>query len=77
MVIPRNIYWDLNYEVMAHWIMGDGTYKSGMAIQTDGFTVEDVAFIINILRIKWNLDARLHFARGNPVLYITAANLKS
>lgn len=56
--------------------MGDGTYNSGVRIQTDSFTVKEVVFIMNILMIKFNLECSLHTQRGYPVLYIKSKSIK-
>lgn len=56
--------------------MCDGTYNSGVRIQTDSFTVDEVIFIINVLIIKFNLDCSLHYQRGNPIIYIKSKSIK-
>jgi LAGLIDADG DNA endonuclease family len=56
--------------------MGDGTYNSGVRIQTDSFTIKEVVFILNILIIKFNLECSLHFQRGNPIIYIKSKSIK-
>jgi hypothetical protein len=56
--------------------MGDGTYNSGVRIQTNSFTVEEIVFIINILIIKFNLDCSLHYQREKPILYIKSKSLR-
>ena len=56
--------------------MGDGTYNSGVRIQTDSFTAQEVVFIINILIIKFNLDCSLHYQRGKPIFYIKSKSIK-
>jgi hypothetical protein len=56
--------------------MGNGTYNSGVRIQTDSFTIKEVVFILNILIIKFNLECSLHFQRGNPIIYIKSKSLK-
>jgi len=56
--------------------MADGTYNSGVRIQTDSFTIKEVVFILNILIIKFNLECSLHFQRGNPIIYIKSKSLK-
>jgi hypothetical protein len=56
--------------------MGDGTYNSGVRIQTDSFTEKEVVFIINVLIIKFNLECSIHYQRGNPVLYIKSKSIK-
>lgn len=47
-VIPQDIYNELDWIVLTHWICGDGTFNSGMVLQTDSFSKEDVARMINI-----------------------------
>lgn len=75
-IIPYNLYDLLSWEALAHWIMGDGTYNSGVRIQADSFTVKELVFIINILNIKFNLDCSLHYQRNNPILYIKSKSIK-
>ena len=75
-IIPHNLYDLQNYEVLAHWICGDGTYNSGMVLQTDCFTLKEVIFILNILTIKQDLKCSIHFHRGNPILYISSKSIK-
>ena len=75
-IVPRNLYDLLTWESLAHWIMCDGTYNSGVRIQTESFTIEDVIFIINILKIKFNLDCSIHYQRNYPIIYIKSKSLK-
>lgn len=75
-IVPNVLFDLMTWEVLAHWIMGDGTYNSGVRIQTDSFTVQEVVFIINILIIKLNLDCSLHYQRGKPILYIKSKSIK-
>lgn len=56
--------------------MGDGTYNSGVRIQTESFTVQEVVFIMNVLMIKFNLECNLHTQRGYPILYINSKSIK-
>lgn len=66
----------LTWEALAHWIMCDGTYNSGVRIQTESFTVKEVVFIINILMIKFNLKCNLHTQKGYPIVYINSKSIK-
>jgi len=75
-IVPNVLFDLMTWEVLAHWIMGDGTYNSGVRIQTDSFTVQEVVFIINILIIKFNLDCSLHYQRGKPIFYIKSKSIK-
>jgi hypothetical protein len=56
--------------------MGDGNFNSGVRLQTDSFTVQEVVFLINVLIIKLNLECTIHYHRGNPVLYIKSKSIK-
>lgn len=75
-VVPTTFYDLLTWEALAHWIMVNGTYNSGVRIQIDSFTIKEVIFIINVLIIKFNLDCSLHFQKGNPIIYIKSKSLK-
>lgn len=56
--------------------MCDGTYNSGVRLQTESFTVKEVVFIINILMIKFNLTCNLHTQKGHPIVYINSKSIK-
>jgi len=61
-VIPANIYDLLTPAALAHWIQGDGVARShGLIICTDSYKVEDVAKLINVLKIRYNIDCILRF----------------
>jgi len=61
-VIPENIYNLLTPVALAHWIQGDGVARShGLIICTDSYKIEDVAKLINVLKIRYNIDCILRF----------------
>jgi hypothetical protein len=74
--IPHNLFDLLSWEALAHWISGDGTYNSGVRIQTECFTVKEVVFIVNVLIIKFNLECSLHKQRDYYIVYIKSKSLK-
>lgn len=74
--IPHNLYDLLTWEGLAHWIMCDGTYNSGVRLQTESYTLEEVIFIINVLIIKFNLDCSIHYQRNYPIIYIKSKSIK-
>jgi hypothetical protein len=46
---------------LAHWIMGDGkAHHSGLYLCTDNFSHQEVGVLINLLRVKFNIDARYY-----------------
>lgn len=74
-IVPLNLYDYLDYQMLAHWIMGDGTRKdNAKVLQTDSFTIKEVVFILNVLLLKLNIRSNIHYQRNNPVLYITTAS---
>lgn len=75
-ILLYHLYDLLTYASLAHWIMCDGTYNSGIRLQTDSFSIQDVVFIINVLKVKFNLDCTVHYQRGNPVIYISSRSTK-
>lgn len=75
-IIPLELYELLNWEVLAHWICGDGTYNSGVRIQTESFTLEENILLINMLKLKLDLDCSLHKQRNFYIIYIKSKSLK-
>ena len=56
--------------------MGDGTYSSGITIQTQCFTIKELVFIINVLMIKFRLECSIHTQGNYYVIYIKSRSLK-
>jgi len=57
--------------------MCDGlSNQYGLTLCTDGFTVQDVVRLINILIIRYDLDCKLHFNNGKPRIYISAKSME-
>jgi LAGLIDADG DNA endonuclease family len=55
------IYDYFNYIVFAHWIMGDGSkVGGGIILCTDSYTIVEIVFLMNILKIKYNIDSTIH-----------------
>jgi hypothetical protein len=76
-IVPLDLYEIIDYELLAYWIMSDGT-KSGNAIylQTQSFTIKECAFIISVLIHKFDLSCNIHLQRKQPVIYISAKSMK-
>ena len=54
---------------------GTRTYK-GITLQTQSFTVKEVAFIVNVLTHKFNLKCSIHMQRGQPTIYISSKSME-
>ena len=75
-IIPHNIYDLLTWEALAHWIQGDGTYSSGITIQTQSFTIKEIVLLINVLMIKFQLECSIHTQEKYKVIYIKSKSIK-
>jgi heme/copper-type cytochrome/quinol oxidase subunit 1 len=76
-VVPHNFYDLLNYEMLAYWIMSDGTRNyNAITLQVQCFTLQEVVFMMNCLMIKFDIQCSLHFQRGQPLIYITASSTR-
>ena len=75
-VVPLDLYNMLNYEALAHWIMGEGTkVNKGLTLQTQSFTIQECVFIISILIHKFNLKCSIHMQRNQPTIYISSKSM--
>ena len=70
-VVPSNIYDLLTPIALAHWIMGDGAARNeGLTLCTDNFILPDVIKLMNVLRIKFNIECSIHYNVRKPRIYI-------
>lgn len=74
--VPKNLYELLTWEGLVHWICGDGTYSSGITLQTQCFTLEEIVFIINVLYIKFGLECTIHRQNNYSLIYIKSKSIK-
>lgn len=75
-IIPNNIYDLLTWEALAYWVMGGGSYNTGITIQTLCFTLKELVLIINVLMIKLDLECTIHKQDDYSVIYIKRKSLK-
>ena len=62
---------------LAYWIMSDSLISQyGLTICTDSFTIAENVTLINILKIKFNLDCNMHYYRNYPRIYIKASSMR-
>ena len=76
-IVPLELYEMMTYEVLAHWIMCDGTRSyNAIVLQTQSFTVKECVFIISILIHKFNLNCSINIQRNQPTIYISSKSIK-
>jgi len=61
---------------LAHVLMCDGAKKgSGLIICTDSFRVEEVARLMTVLYVRYDIDSTLHYAHSKPRIYIRTSSM--
>ena len=75
-IIPNNLFELLTWEALVHWIVGDGTFSSGITLQTQCFSLKELIFIVNVLIIKFRLECNIHKQDNYHVIYIKSKSLK-
>jgi len=76
-VIPQNIYHLLTPVALAHFILGDGSWRPhGLIICTDSYSVQQVIILMNVLVIKYRLECTLRFPTPtSPRVYIKESSM--
>ena len=75
--LPNNIYDLIDYSTLAHIIMGDGSFTGGgIVLNLHSFSIKELVTLINIFKIKFNLDCVLH-KNKNKNYYVIYINVKS
>lgn len=75
-IIKPELYHYLDFVVIAYWIMGDGAKRNkGVTLCTDNFSFQDIVLLINILKIKFNIDTTIHLEKHKPRIYINKTEL--
>lgn len=75
-ILPDNLYDLLTWEALAHIIMCDGTYSTGITLQTQCFTLKEIVLLINVLILKFGLDCSIHKQKDSFVVYIKSKSIK-
>jgi len=74
-IIKEELYNYIDYISIAHWIMGDSSKKNkGIILCTDNFKLKEVIILMNILKIKFNVDSTIHKEKNKPRIYINEKN---
>jgi len=84
-IIRTDLFFYFDYISLAHWIMGDGSKRGkGLILCTDSYSITEVIILINILKIKFDLDSSIRYhtsllpnniIKKVPRIYIDKNNL--
>jgi TRAP-type mannitol/chloroaromatic compound transport system permease small subunit len=78
----------IDYISLAHWIQGDGSKsRKGLILCTDSYSIKEVIILMNILKIKFQIDSSIHYhtsispnnkiiKKKVPRIYINGKNLE-
>ncbi len=71
-IIPEDIYDYLSYEGLAHMIMCDGSLSkgSGIILNLQAFTTKELILLMNVFKIKFDMNCTLHKSRNKYIIYI-------
>ncbi|OXT14591.1 hypothetical protein B9K06_25575 [Bacillus sp. OG2] len=77
-IIPSDIYDYISYESLAHIIMCDGSHMQGggVVLNLHNFTIKELVLLINVLKIKFDLDCNLHKSRKAYTIYIKKESME-
>lgn len=72
-IVPKDIYKYLTPLALAIWIMDDGNKQgSGLKLSTNAFTYDEVLYLIDVLRSKFNIKCNINKTgkEGQYCIYI-------
>lgn len=56
--------------------MGDGSKRNkGITLCTDSFSFKEVVLLMNILKIKYDVNSSIHLEKNKPRIYINRKEL--
>lgn len=74
--IKQELFFHMDFIVLAHWIMGDGSKRAkGLVLCTDNFTLQEVVILVNILIIKFDINPTIQKEKNNFRIYINEKSL--
>ena len=67
-VIKEDLIYYMNYIILAHWIMGDGSKKgNGLVISTNSFDLKENILLMNILKIKFDINSSVQKCQSQSI----------
>lgn len=74
--VKPELFFYIDYLVLAHWIMGDGSKRAkGLILCTDNFNLQEVVLLVNILIIKFNINPTIQKEKNKFRIYINEKSL--
>lgn len=56
--------------------MGDGSKRNkGIILCTDSYSIKEIIILMNILKIKFDINTTIHMDNGYPRIFINELNL--
>ena len=74
--VKKELFFFMDYLVLAHWIMGDGSKRSkGLILCTDNFSLQEVVLLVNILILKFDINPTIQKEKNYFRIYINEKSL--
>ena len=74
--VKQELFNHMDYMVLAHWIMGDGSKRAkGLVLCTDNFSLQEVVLLVNILILKFDINPTIQKEKNKFRIYINGKNL--
>lgn len=74
--VKQELFFYMDYQVLAHWIMGDGSKRAkGLILCTDNFSLQEVVLLVNILILKFDISPTIQKEKNKFRIYINGKSL--
>ena len=74
--VKQDLFFYMDYMVLAHWIMGDGSKRAkGIVLCTDNFSLQEVVLLVNILILKFDINPTIQKEKNYFRIYINEESL--
>lgn len=74
--VKQELFFHMDYLVLAHWIMGDGSKRAkGLILCTDNFNLQEVVLLVNILILKFDINPTIQKEKNKFRIYINEKSL--
>ena len=74
--VKQELFFYMDYMVLAHWIMGDGSKRAkGLVLCTDNFNLQEVVLLVNILILTFDINPTIQKEKNKFRIYINGESL--